>query len=983
MTTHKGRNYLSNGIKRTALSIALGACFVGGVHAQSAVGSVFGQTEANASVTIENPATGTRREITAGADGRFTFSQLPPGRYKVTTPAGTKEVVVNVGTGTPVVFAAAGDAGVGTLDTVTVVGAGAVNPIDVSSVESSTVFTEEVIDRLPVARNVAAVALLAPGTVRTDIFGGNAISFGGASAAENAYYVNGFNVTNIRSGLAYNEVPFEGIAEMQVKTGGYGAEFGRSLGGVTNVITKRGTNEWKFGVGVEYTPDWGRSYYRRATAVNNQWQLVESKNKRDDVIYTASAGGPIIKDRLFFYGLYQANKTERDVYGTQNAAGTQNGTRSEARENDDGLGLVKLDWNITDNHLLEVTAFRDRTEEEVTSYNTHTPWGKDRYENIGTTTLITGGDSYSARWTGYITDTFTLSALYGKGEYINTAVVPNTDCPFVFDNRDSRQHGCAVAAAYSRDDNGDTRKAYRVDGEWVLGDHTLRFGVDVEKINSIDMNVSSGGLSYTVDNVGDVDLPPEIEAAIPPGTTTIVSTREFANGGEFDTENKAWYIEDRWQITEKFMAYLGFRSESFKNMNADGVTFVEVTNTKAPRLGFSWDVNGDSTFKVFGNAGRYYIPIMTNTNVRLSGAETDIQRYYAADGTFAGGQFDLPNLGALLGTVVQSNGQAGNPLSVVDPNLEPLYQDEYILGAQTQLSESWTAGLRTVYRKMNAGMDDYCAYQRPHDWALANGYTADEAETIGTATSHCFLMNPGSDLTMNVDLDGAGPEGLTQIVIPNSVLGLPTPTRTYKAIEFFFERAWDDKWTLQGSYTWSKSYGNSEGYVKSDIAQDDAGITQDFDFAELMEHSYGLLPNDRRHALKLFGAYRLTDEWTVGANLLLQSGRPKNCFGNYAGNAVPEDPTLYPNSSFYCNGQPSPRGTRGFTDWTRTVGLQIAYQPNWAEGLRFGFDVLNLFDEDNVTAIRERESPAARYGQPIAWQAPRSMRFTISYDFDL
>ena len=79
--------------------------------------------------------------------------------------------------------------------------------------------------------------------MRGDAAFGNLASFGGSSVAENAYYVNGFNITNAFNNLAFAQIPFEAIAEQQVKTGGYGAEFGRSTGGVVNLITRRGTND--------------------------------------------------------------------------------------------------------------------------------------------------------------------------------------------------------------------------------------------------------------------------------------------------------------------------------------------------------------------------------------------------------------------------------------------------------------------------------------------------------------------------------------------------------------------------------------------------------------------------------------------------------------------------------------------------------------------------------------------------------------------
>ena len=155
-----------------------------------------------------------------GSDGSYRFSSRPTGQYQVSRNGGAARTVnVNVGTSANVDFvSASGDTA--TLDTVTVVGTGAVNPIDVSSVESTTIITKEMIDSLPVARNVTNVALLAPGTTAGDSDFGNLASFGGASVAENAYYINGFNVTNFRTGLGFSNVPFDMYQEFQIKTGG-------------------------------------------------------------------------------------------------------------------------------------------------------------------------------------------------------------------------------------------------------------------------------------------------------------------------------------------------------------------------------------------------------------------------------------------------------------------------------------------------------------------------------------------------------------------------------------------------------------------------------------------------------------------------------------------------------------------------------------------------------------------------------------------
>lgn len=208
--SHGGR------VRLTALSLALTACISSGAHAQSnTTGTISGQAGSGDTITAISDDTGFQRSITAGADGTFRFSSLPAGRYRITRTgpdgtATTREVLVNTGTGSSVSFA---EAGPSTLDAVQVRGMAAVNPIDLSSVESTTIFTEAQLDALPVARDITDVALLAPGTVKGDPRFGNVASFGGSSAAENLYYINGFNVTNIVTGLAFNQVPFEAIAE--------------------------------------------------------------------------------------------------------------------------------------------------------------------------------------------------------------------------------------------------------------------------------------------------------------------------------------------------------------------------------------------------------------------------------------------------------------------------------------------------------------------------------------------------------------------------------------------------------------------------------------------------------------------------------------------------------------------------------------------------------------------------------------------------
>ena len=129
---------LRSSLRRTMLAMALGVCVVGGVHAQSnTAGAVTGQATAGDSVTISNSTTGFSRTVTVGADGAYRFSQLPVGEYQISrNGASPRNVRVQVGTASTVDFTAAQE-----LDSLTVYGASSINPIDVSSVESTTILT--------------------------------------------------------------------------------------------------------------------------------------------------------------------------------------------------------------------------------------------------------------------------------------------------------------------------------------------------------------------------------------------------------------------------------------------------------------------------------------------------------------------------------------------------------------------------------------------------------------------------------------------------------------------------------------------------------------------------------------------------------------------------------------------------------------------------------------------------------------------------
>lgn len=975
----------------SAIALAAGLCLLStAVHAQQSTGSINGRAAKGDTVVVEAKSIGITRQGRVADDGSFLVGQLPPGTYQVTITRanGTKQtidVVVQSGEGATANFTQT--------QRIEVTGSAIRRGLDVQSVESVQTLSRADIDRIPVARDATAIALLAPTAVfgdsrigSTGTRNGNVPSLGGASPAENAYYINGFNVTNLLNGVAFNQVPFEAVAEQQVKIGGYGAEFGRSMGGVISVTTKRGTNEWKGGASVLLEPlsFKGRSVYTvrdpatPPTAPDNKWVLVEREGGSSNTEVNLWGGGPLIKDKLYAFAVVKLPKFEDTVYGR--------GVQSKL-VNDTPQYLLKLDWNVTDNNLFELTAFSDKNENKEKQWNQVTEYGTAKGLYRGETLENAGGQNVFGKWTSWLTSDLSVSALAGVGKFDRNTSGGSADCPVVIDRLSGVRidRGCWTLTRVGAADAKDKREAFRLDAEWTLNSqHKLKAGLDYEKYSVVDGTRTPGEGQY------QVRIRPAgytfANGYVLPAESQVVEFRHFENGGAFSTNNSAWYIEDAFQVTPRLLLSLGLRNESFNNKNAIGQDFINVKNTWAPRIGAAWDVNGNADLKVYGNVGRYYIPVMMNTNVRLSGSEYDYSEFYLYGGSLSNDLFQRPALGAQLGgRATVSDGVTPNPKSVVDSKIKPLYQDELILGFQKALANNWSYGVKATYRKLGSGMDDICNDEGAYNWAIANGYTATQADNIAAAIGHCFLYNPGNDLNANIDLDGTGT--LQPITIPKSALQMPKAKRTYKALEFTLSREWDKKWNFELSYVLAFSKGNTEGYVKSDIGQDDAGISQDFDYPGLMEGSEGYLPNDRRHTLKAWGSYQVNDEWRFGALVVAQSGRPKNCFGPYEG-TLDGVSVLYGDASFWCQGQLNPRGSLGRTPWIHQVNVQATYTPTWQKGLTFNVDVINLLAKRGVRGIEEgvsagRNNAASTYGAPLlgSLQPPLTVKFAAKYEF--
>ena len=1007
--------------RKLALAVAF-AVSIGGAGAalaqSNATGAIFGSATPGDVVHIENTDNGLRRDITVDAGGRYRANSLPIGTYTVslmhngTVVDSHKGVQTQISQGTDVSFAAAaaGASDATNLGSVQVT-ANTLPSIDVSSVDSRTVLTADQLSKLPIARtSISSIALLAPGTTPAVRGYGNALSFGGSSASENGYYINGFQATNPLTGVSSRQLPYDAIDQEQVLIGGYGAEYGRSTGGVINVVSKRGTNEWKGDVQVFWSPDslnqQPRNVNLRDGTPYQKGNLYALRNN-ENLQYSGSIGGALIKDKLFIFAAADWIRNSGDYTGPNTTSDDEHDVAKTKR------WLTKIDWNITDNNILEFTGIGDTetNDQSISAYSYQTGRG-DYLGHVytknynGTQTNATpGGNTYIGHYTGYITDDLTVNAMYGRSHSDHSQNITSAtgqNCPTITDNRTefkgNPQTGCTVGGStFLLPGAEDSSHGWSANIEYRIGDHDLRGGVDNYVLRAKSGALPTGGTGWIYADVGDgssiksrlsnLGLDPGLYNPADFANGYYAESTALSTGTSARTNQRSQFIEDNWQITDRWHGYVGLRNEQFTNYNGSGQAYASARHQLDPRLGASWDVYGDSSLKIYANAGRYHLGLPTSVAIRGAGPSTFPSSYYGFTGID-------PTTGVPTGLVAgpysanyNKNGANGIPpdaKTVSAQGLHSYYQDEYIFGVDQQLDNNWVVGVKAMYRRLRSLIDDTCDSAPLQEWGDENGLHDEVKAGIGRSTG-CWLYNPGRANTFTVSpADGQ----YLSVPLTADAIGEPRAKRAYYMLDLYAEHQFSDHWYAKIDYTYSRSYGNSEGQLDSNIVQADVSTTESWDFPAIMENTNGNLPNDQKHQLRIYGTYAPTDEWAFSTVTRIASGYPVSCIGVRPDSAG-GDPYEYGNSYFYCNGEPAKRGTFGRTPWTYNVDLSVAWKPAFADHkLTLSADVFNTLGKQRVTQFYEIGDTAAgdpnpNYKRARSFSDPRTVRLGARYDFTL
>ena len=1003
---------------RRALALAIGLGFASLAIGQATTGTIFGQVPAGSgeSILIKS-STGVTRQIPVDASGRYAATALPLGTYTVSlmrngeTLQSHSGVTLRVGAGTEVSFTGSASANAQNLSTIQVT-ASALPAIDITSVDSRTVVTADQLAKLPLARSAESVALLAPGVVPgSSAFGGptgnGLVSFAGSSVTENAYYINGFNTTDPLNGFGGVDLPYGAIDQEQILTGGYGAAYGRSDGGVINMVGKRGTNEWHFGGQVQWTPKFAKGDPRDFYYVSgDKAGQINNRNAQDKTWITtedAYFGGPLIKDKLFLFGAVETQRTQGSSTGSVNSPYTTQYRYSDPK------WYAKLDWNINDSNILEATGVSNEESYRGALYDYDYATGKQGAFANQDTSFKNAFKIYTAKFTSYITDNLTLSVLYGKmkGTYFTETPGYDPTTPYTY-NPDQENpaiaggqllHSSQTTDTVASPKHASTNTNLRIDLSYRLGDHTLSAGIDNQNVADYFDGVNTSGPDYAWEYMhGDPDTPimgnkpgddPFVDAPghYPGGATGYYVNRySYNTAASARTVQRAQYIEDAWQVTDRLLLNLGLRNDQFTNYNPAGEAYLRLTTPQwAPRVGFSWDVDGDSSFKVYGNAGRYYLALPSHVALRVAGAPIYTREAFTytgidADGTPTG----LTAIANSRNGPVSPNGEYGqghDAKIVAASNLKSEYQDEFIAGFDKKLSENWVYGAKATLRRLRNAIDD--VGDTAPIVAKMTAMGIDPSTYDGSNINGAYMFNPGKTNIFRVPKFGGG-----YYLVPMSRFdyGFPSLKRSYYGLNLYLEHPFDGKWYGRVDYTFSRSYGNTEGQVRSDITQSDVSATVDWDYKQVMEYANGELSNSRRHQLKASGYYQLTPEWMVSGNLLVMSGTPRSCLGYYG--PLETNPGLGYSGGYYhwCGGHPSRPGDAGHNPWQYVLSLGVDYRPAWADhklGLQLmAYNVLNNRVITQTSPFYGQSTALnSSYRLPYYQSTPRYLRFGITYDF--
>jgi len=852
--------------------------------------------------------------------------------------------------------------------------------VDTTSATVGQHITLDLTESLPTGRSFQSYLQLTPGVKPS--LGGNPASKSGVnysdntdakgntsgSSTDNMYYIDGVNITDNYNGKFGANFNSEIIQEQHVLTGGLPAEYEGGTGLVSRVITKSGSNEFHGSV----------NYYAQSDSLVADNDNLSSKAfSTFDTAFTL--GGPIIKDKLWFYTSYQIKERDDDIVDPI----TGEALRSVKTENK--LGFGKLTWQATDNDKIVASWFNDPTTISGTDLD-EVPNNRDRAQEQG-------GDNYKFEYSHTWDDAIlTLDYSSHEGELTSAAANQETRDDVAFlsggtptstmlnaggygqntvEFRNKEEFGITFEyfldtefgshefkAGYSVTENerlynlvytGDGAQYYSVgtgDSGATLGSYVNdawigELGLSEEDYGRMQTAMASSTDSayylglLDADNSGDIDnaelaaLTFNSTAGNPSGNINVSRINQTeAAPLAFKSEGQSFYIQDNWNF-EKWTVNAGLRAEKWDHIASDGRDISFFDWEIAPRLSVVYDINGDGQSKVWAFAGRYYDPLRTDMA--------------AFAGTMAGSVREEDIFVGDRWLTYRTRGGTNEQQAYFSPATKTPYTDEFLVGYSRALTDTMSAEVVYTQRVSKDIMEDY-------------------------------------DLGLYADQEAAGDFYLPLSYfgydeMPNStyVIGtLEGGEREYKGLELTLRRHRSENWQMLASYTYNLAEGNSNSDGNADFQGDVLWLDP------RSPNAWGDQPGNIEHLFKFAGSYTFDNGIEVGAVYNWNSGIRYSSTWSVYGRHLPDRV----DTAYEFGGV----DTRWLTDTAigadvtpsyGTLDLRAKYTYELAGGYKaeFFLDIFNALNDQSVT--RQMDLSAGdenyQYGDADRWVQPQRL----------
>ncbi len=925
------------------------------------------------------------KPLTATTDstGVYRASLLPPGLYKISVSQTgfhttvRDNVAVEVGRTYPIDFKMAVGAVAETVEV-----AGDLAQIDTVKSEQAATINTETLLTLPGARDVTDYVRVLPNVNNESMLAG--ISVNGASGAENVFYVDGIDTSNMYGGTNNQTVRTEMVQELQVKVGGYEAEFGGAQGGVVSIVTKGGGNNFH-GMVYYYLGSSSLETAERPTlrlrpgvepAVAEYITYPKDNYTRNE--FGVQLGGPIWKDKAWFF--VNVNPTWLNTNRATNTV-DENGIDHAGIYNQNQLrrsGDAKIDFQPWQRIRFFAGYTQDTwrwkgglpTRQGTDSYEF--PWSRDGYKYPSYT--------FHGGFTATVTNKLLVDTRYGMngGDTIQflgpngpSWLMRNSNSVLGFTstnplyrvsgwyNQDPNSTGYATVQDYQKKLSFNTTGSLTVN---AFGQHNFKFGYnwgrlvwDVISAHPYDYVRFNWGRTNPYGTTNSTCTGPDGNVYTPCGFVEIRSP--FGDIAKIHTDRQAFFFQDSWTIKGRLTINPGLRFEKEEIPSFSSLPQYQKAVLKwgygdkvAPRFGAAYDLFGNGKAKIYGYWGRYFDQMKLGMAEGSFGGFKWHSQYYLMNQavvdnfTVLGGPHDPAGFsngcnGSLAGGTVTCAGglyTAGMQFITdldwripsfdsIDPNLKPMRSTDLSVGTEVEVKKNYIASFSFIHTNLDYTIEDV-GVQTP----LGESY---------------YTTNPGFGLSVSEFVAAGMP-------------ATPKAKRTYNAAVWRLRKQMSNGWMADVSYTYSRLRGNYSGLASSDEdwgggGRNDPNVERYFDLWFLNYDSHGKfidgpMNTDRPHQFKVNGTYQLPHNLPmIGAFFQGLSGTP------ITRAVTVEDAELYVNN----------RMSDGRTPFFTQTDLYFIqkFKPfkDEAKAIEFNVNIQNLFNQKTVTRkyrLMNRES---------------------------